>query len=245
MKSLKASKKLMAILAISLAASLAVPYALASYSFFPPAPTPVIPSQCTAAIATGWSTSPIINARMNIRNAEDKGTVGYWALDSYVESFVIWQNTGTTPNTFCALLQYSGTWRTFAGALSPQNGTSQAINGAGNMEGAIVKILTGSFLGPYCKPTATKPCTGTHSKKPLNGLIGTFNFGGNQSQIMLGTYANQKAFNPTNFLTFYFATGYTITSQPIWSFIYIRSGGVGYGNMWVDDLAGSFGDIVT
>jgi hypothetical protein len=240
MKNLTTNKKLMTILAISVAASLAIPYVLATTTS---APIPTIPSQCTTAIATGWSTSPIINARMTIHNDEDSGLVGYWALDNFVESFVIWQNNDTTPNTFCALDQYSGTWKTFAGALSPQNGVEEPNGASGSMNAAIVKIFTGTFLGPYCKATKTYTCSGTYSAKPTTGNIGSFNLGGTKSQILLGTYTKQKAFNPTSFLTFYFKTP-SIISEPAWSWVYALGNGVGYGNMWVNDLTGSFGDIL-
>jgi hypothetical protein len=205
---------------------------------------------------------------MTVYNSEDSGLVGYWALDNFMESFVIWQNTGTTPNTFCALQQYSGYWTTYRSALSPQNGVSELHAATGSMVASIVKIFTGTFLGPYCQPTisvhytktttteatttitthtrvtSTSTCPGTYSTEPLTGNIGTFNLGGSRSQILLGTYAKQTAFNPTSFLTFYFKTP-TITSEPAWSWIYTQGNGVGYGNMWVNDLSGSFGDIVT
>jgi hypothetical protein len=231
----------MTILAISLAASLTIPFALATTT---DPPIPMIPSQCTTAIATGWSTSPIINARMTVHNYEDSGSVGYWALDIFVEGFIIWRNTGTTPNTFCALNQYSGTWTTFAGALSPQNGVREPYGGSGIMSGAIIKIFTGTFRGPYCLATTTNTCNGMHSTKPLTGSIGVYYLGGSQSQVLLGTYAKQKTFSPTSFLTYYFKTP-SITSEPEWSWIYTHVNGIGYGNMWVNDLSGSFGDIVT
>jgi hypothetical protein len=112
------------------------------------------------------------------------------------------------------------------------------------MDAAIVKIFTGTFLGPYCKATGTKTCSGTHSIKPTTGYIGAFNLGGNRSQILLGTYVRQAPFNPTSYLTYYFNTP-SITSEPVWSWTYTRSNGVGYGRMWVDCMAGSFGDIIT
>jgi len=242
MKSLTKKKKLMTIFAITITTCMAAPFALATTV---QDPTPMIPSQCKTALGTGWSTSPIINARASANNYEDSGVVGYWALDNFVESFIIWQNTGTTPNTFCSLNQYSGTWTTYAGALSPQNGVTELNGASGAMDAAIVKIFTGTFLGPYCQPsttTTTKTCTGTHSTKPLTGNIGVFNLNGSPSQIQLGTYAKQKPFNPTNLLTFYFKSP-SITSEPVWSWIYTRSNGVGFGNMWVNDLTGSFGDI--
>jgi len=261
----KLSKKrgIAVVIAIALAATLAIPFALANNT---DPPTPIIPSQCTTTLPTGWSTSPIINAKATVKNVEDSGVVGYWALDDFVESFVIWQNTGTTPNTFCALNQYSGTWATYAGALSPQNGVSEPSDGSGTINGAVIKIFTGTFLGPYCSSTTTvtttsgtltvtktttnKTCTGPHSTKPLTGSIGTFNLGGTKAQILLGTYAQQKAFSPGSFLPFYFKSP-SITNTPVWSWIYtqgnyvVYSSGLGYGSMWVNDLSGSFGDIVT
>jgi hypothetical protein len=241
MESQTTNRRFMAILVISLAASLVVPYVLASTTL---AQTPTIPTQCTAVMATGWSNRPIINAKMTVRNYEDSGVVGYWALDNFLESFIIWQNNSTTPNTFCALNQYAGTWTTFAGALSPQNGVPEPHSGSGRMEGAIVKIFTGTFLGPYCRVTNTQECSGTYSTKHLTGNIGVFKLNGTKRQIMNGTYAEQATFSPISFLTFYFDTP-SIISEPVWSWIYTHENRMGYGNMWVNDLAGSFGDIIT
>jgi hypothetical protein len=264
----KASKRLLAILTVSLAASLIIPFALANSEN---APTPLIPSQCTATVASGWSSTPIINARMTMHNDEDSGVVGYWALDSYVKSFVVWENSptpattttsaatssaattasttttttsttaATPPRTFCALVQYSGTWTTFQGALSPQNGVKQQNSGSGDMKGAMVIVFTGNYLGPFAKHCEAATC----SIEPTSGNIGTFNLGGTSSQIELGTYAKQTPFNPVNFLSYYFKAGYTITGEPAWSRIYSHGNSLGYGNMWVNDVAGSFGDIVT
>ncbi len=175
--------------------------------------TTTMPSQCTTTLTTGWSSTPIINVRMTVRNYEDSGVVGYWALDNFVESSIIWQNNGTAPYTICALDQYSGTWRTFSGALSPQNGVSEPLSGSGRMMGVIVKTFTGTFLGPYCRVTNTHTCSGTYSTKPTTGNIGVHNLGGNRSQIVLGNYASQAPFNPTSFLTHYFTTP-SITSEP-------------------------------
>ena len=81
--------------------------------------TPVVPTECGGTPST-WSAQPIINVRMSVTNDEDTGFVGYWALDSYQKSIYVWQMPPTGPGaTFCALVQYSGLWQTFAGALSP------------------------------------------------------------------------------------------------------------------------------
>lgn len=247
MKNLMVSKKLLAIFTISVLASFAFPMVLAASS----APAPVIPAQCTTpsmgGIASGWVASPIVNAKMTVKNDEDAGNAGYWALDHYVKSFIIWENVDSTPNTFCAEVQYKGTWTTFAGALSPAFGVVQPANGHGTMTEAYVALFTGTFLGNYCKTTRHITCVGNYSRAPLIGNIGTFNYGGTQADILLPYSAQQGPTTYTSIYNLYFSghAGFTYLAQ---SSIYIQGSGMGYGNLFVSSAitaAASIGDIIT
>lgn len=207
-------------------------------------PTPVVPSQCTALPGSlVWSSTPIINVVMTIKNDEDSGFVAYWALDNYQKTIIIWESTSTTPPTFCALVQYAGTWSTFKGALSPQLGTTQTSDGSGHLVGGIVAWFTSAdFLA-------------SASTKPLKGDIGTFNFGGTKADILKAPGSQSP--NPTyvNYLSFYFGDYATLTyNEPAWAFTYTyqfwahtytQQDGIGYGNLWVNANGGSFGDILT
>ena len=202
--------------------------------------TPVVPTECGGTPST-WSAQPIINVRMFVTNDEDSGNVGYWALDTYQKSIYVWQMPPTGPGTtFCALVQYSGDWQTFAGALSPENGVTQPNDGNGPMSGGYV---SGTFTGIY------------HPTKPTSGFIGSFDYGGTKADILKGTYSMQNVGgSPHNvdWTTFYF-TGGVLTgfAEPTWGWIYTQGNGVGYGNLWANIApsgypgTGSFGDIVT
>jgi len=207
----------------------AIPYVVAD----PPLPAPAPPTQCTSQISTGWSSQPIINATMHVINDEDSGLVGYWALDDYQKTMTVWENSGTSPAIFCALVQYIGEWHTFQGALSPQNGVAEPNDGSGSFSGGYVAIFTATFLA-------------NGSSEPLTGSIGNFNYGGTKADILLGSYAGGQtgAPNKVDWSTFYF-TGVSGFTQTAWAWVYIHGDGAAYGSMWVNALIGSFGDIVT
>jgi hypothetical protein len=197
--------------------------------------TPVVPTEC--GTPSTWSAQPIINVRMSVTNDEDSGFDGYWALDNYQKSIYVWQMPPTGPAaTFCALVQYSGLWQTFAGAISPASqptnppGVTQPSDGNGPMSGGYV---SGPFTGVY-NPT-----------KPTSGFIGSFDCGGTKADILKG-YSNLQTGNPhcPDWTTFYFTGGATFP-EPTWGWIYTQGDGVGYGNLWANIASGSFGDIVT
>jgi hypothetical protein len=240
MKNLKARRKLIAILAISLAASMAIPFALSA----PPMPASVIPTQCTTAIPTGWVPTPIINVRMTIHNDEASGFFGSWALEDYARSVVVWigPSNGTVGyNYFCALVQYTGIAKTFALAKSPMNGVVEPKSGVAKMIGMKVEMFAGAFLGNYCNP-AKRVCTPPYSTMRLAGNIGKQDWGGSVADILAGTY-NTPGY--VNWLSFYFAPGYSGYTEPLWTSVYSLGHGMGIGNMWVNTNGGSSGDIVT
>ena len=218
----------------------ATPMALA----VPPGPpakvTPAVPSQCGG---TSW-TLLVNGAVMNIKNDEDAGPGSfYWALDNYQKSSIIWQSTAT-PTDFCTLVQFSGDWHTFAGALAPGYPASNPTivephDGSGKMTAAYVATFTWS--GQF-NPNNVR----------IAGHIGDFNFGGTKADILLGTNHPQGDATYTSFLTLYFGNSFDSQSagfayQAV-TYVYAQGNGIGYGNLWVSSPISNnpnIGNIIT
>src|SRR5512146_1277210 len=66
----------------------------------------------------------VLNVTYRATNDEDSGNVGYWALADYNKQLQVWQAPDKI--TYYVVGRYTGTWRTFAGALSPGFGTAQS-----------------------------------------------------------------------------------------------------------------------
>jgi hypothetical protein len=261
MKNLTVSKKLMAIFAISVLASFAIPAALAAGTG-PTAPVP-IPSACTTAetAAGTWNSIPVVNAHYTITGDEDAGNVGIWAVDNYVEGFIIWQFTPAVVvpagDTFCVLLQQTGNNLIPAGAITPaDNTTIQPMNGIASFHGVMIALFTGDFNGPFCSPRAVahnRPCSkggvGTYSTEPLTGGLGKFNFGGTAATVLaqqlppgIPAYTGPFYWNTFYFTNFSWSPGYLY-----WSETSTLGNGIGYGHMWIDDVNGNgvIGNIIT
>lgn len=194
--------------------------------------TPVVPSQCAGS---GWSVFPTVNVIMRVKNDEDTGFLGYWALDNYQKSIMVW--TGPTTSgvtTYCALVQYAGTFATYKGADSPETGVAEPSPGSGMMYGGYVATFTSSIIN--------------RTSLPLIGTIGPYNMGGTKADIQLGTYsAPQTGDTKTaDWVHFYFGSAAVGTFNYLtWSWNYPIGSGIGFGNLWVNAGSGSIGDIVT
>jgi hypothetical protein len=196
--------------------------------------TPVVPPECPGG-PSAWSSQPIIDVRWAVTNDEDSAVGGgYWALDNYQRGLIIWQSAAQplpdVPSDFCAMSQYSGTWQTFAGVPSPQNGVKQPSDGNGRFTGGKVATFTATFM--------------SHTNKPTHGFIGSFDYGGTKSDIQAGGTGG----NPVNWPAFYFVDPpgiNTAYNEPTWGWVYTQGDGIGYGNMWANYESGNFGDIVT
>lgn len=170
----------------------------------------------------------VVNAVMKVTNDEDTGFVGYWALENYTKHIQAWAD-GT--GNFYVAATYQGTWNTFAGALSPEDGIPELSNGTGSTRGGYIATMSGSMLASPGEPT--------------HGTIGAYDFGGTQSDVLLGTYGNGQTgdANPTDWLSFYF------TPSTINTFAYDNWGWRYTGNTtsgpWCNTALGSSGDIVT
>lgn len=146
----------------------------------------------------------IINAVMKVTNDEDSGFVGYWALDAYNKHIRVWQ---TPSGYYYAVATYDGQWQTFSEALSPGNGVTEPSNGSGPMIGGYVLTFDGTLLNPPSVPT--------------HGNIGTYDFGGTKSDVLLGKYANGQVgdSSPTDWVNLYFS-GVSNENEPVWGWQY-------------------------
>ena len=167
----------------------------------------------------------VMSISMNVINDEDSGMVGYWALDNYTKTVTVWQE----PNgIYYANVTYSGTFTTYDGALSPQNGVKET------------QTVTGTFTGGY---VAT--FTGTlNANMQLNGYIGSYNFGGTVTDILKGMYNNGQtgATNAYDWLTAYFGnSALNSFTEASWGWTYQYEN-----QIWINTgaITGNSGDIV-
>lgn len=165
----------------------------------------------------------VLTINYHVINDEDSGFVGYWALDHYSKTVQVYLvSTGTNINNYCAWETYDGGWQTFAGALSPQAGITESRTGAGNFNGYLELLFTG-----------TLKTSGTVN-------LSTKNYGGTSSDIILGSYgAGQKGPTSVYSWTNNFVTGFAGGAEPIWGFFYYQGNSLGWTN-----APTSSGDII-
>ena len=168
----------------------------------------------------------VVNVTYKVTNDEDSGNAGYWALDSYNKQLKVWQ--GPDKTTFYVVGRYTGTWQTFAGALSPGSGVTQTRDASGPFEGGYV--ATFEFCGTI-NPGGYK----------ANGNIGAFDLQGTKTDVLLGTYGAGQTGppEPVSVLGLYFP-GYQAFDYINWGWTYH------YKNQsWNNfDLSPASGDIV-
>jgi hypothetical protein len=160
----------------------------------------------------------ILNITYKVTNDEDSGNVGYWALDSYNKQLQVWK---VPDGSFYAIGKYEGKWQTFAGAMSPGAGVVLTKDGSGTFKGGYVATFdSATFTSAF-------------------GNIGTYDFGGSEADILLGTYSGQVG--PTtafDALGTYFP-GYSNFNYISWGWTYR------YQNQrWDNFDTGTTGDIV-
>jgi hypothetical protein len=167
------------------------------------------------------------------KNDEDSGLDGYWALDHYTSTLNVWYTAST--NTYYGIQTFSGVFEAPQGAVSPGSSTNpgnlQSESVFGTLTGGIVLVFNGSFNGGP------------------QGNLGTKNYGGTISDILLGYYGNGQtgptnSFNP---ISAYFSGGNTSNpGEPFWGFayqlnpIFHESNSV---NQWCNYYSGTTGDI--
>lgn len=153
----------------------------------------------------------VVNVVQKVLNSVDSGTGGYWAFDDYIRQIQVVQ---TGPSSFCATVQYQGSFTTAAGT-SP--GSSGAV-GAG---------VVGTFQGGYVSTIFTGTLkTGVRTK----GSIGTFDY-----QCDISGNCPGAVSWPTLF--FNGIVGFDIGGW--WGWVYHA----GNNGSWVNASTGNSGDI--
>jgi hypothetical protein len=190
-------------------------------------------TSCTSMSGTGtqsnvgavtWTATKgtkVLDISCSVRNDEDSGIVGYWALDTYCKTVQVWQDPNV-PTNFYAIVTYNGMWQTFKGALSPKAGVLETKNALGCMQGGYFASFTATSFTQKC------------------GFVGSYNFGGTKADILLGTYgAGQTGGTPTFDWTTKYFTGFDNFNYFNWGWTYqYRS------QTWVNSASGNTGDIV-
>jgi hypothetical protein len=160
----------------------------------------------------------VINISEKVVNDADSAVGGgYWALDDFVRQIQVVQVSATT---FCATVNYTGTFTTFEGP-SPQ-GTGTVGEGiVGHFDGGYVSTLFTGTLDPnpmiFGSPLRTK------------GSIGTFDYGCGQSGTCPGSF---------NWVDAYFISpsGFDLANWG-WTYHTAQNG------TWVNAASGNSGDI--
>jgi hypothetical protein len=189
-------------------------------------PNNVIPPSATQP-------AQVLNVDFTVQNDEDSGyAAGYWALDNYVQTVQVWSLGGTQ---YEAVQTFKGTFTTYAGALSPQNGVSEPNTETGTLVGEIVSTFSATSFNP--------------SNYVVYGNLGTKNYGGTEANVLLGTYALQGSGDatPYNWFTAYFAgvppSGAGSLDNVNWGFTYTITSGTSL--VWNNNAALNTGDIIT
>jgi len=192
-------------------------------------------------------------------NDEDSGFAGYWALDSYTSTVTVWYlSAGTYKGDYWWVHTYNGLFQVPQGALSPgETGTTpnkvwEPAAGYGTMAG-----------GDYGYITKTESFT---SATPITANLGTKDYGGTTSDILLGTYSGNVSGSQTGPTTAYswYLTYFTPADPSYanliyglngnaWGFVYTLNpafqtnphGSSASANQWCNFGAGDAGDIVT
>jgi len=146
----------------------------------------------------------ILDISYTAQNDEDSGVGGYWGLDHFTEHLKVWQ---LPDNTFYALKTYDGVFITPQGAVNPADSTyTQTESSFGTIKGGYVATFAGTF---------------TPGSNPTTGNIGTFNYGGTTSDILLKTYTSQQGdLSPYSFLTAYFTGSDASFTETHWGWTY-------------------------
>lgn len=173
---------------------------------------------------TGVVAPLILDATQNITNDVDSGNHGNWALDTYARHIQVWQEGAT----YCAKVDYDGTFLAPVGVLSPQNGSPLTQEIRGTMKGGYTKAITASA-------TTTSPVIPT-----------ALDYNGTLANISTWTDAllpkAYKGGTSQAWLDEVFAPGYTATfinGGNGWSWTYATP----ENGTWVNAGTGSTGDI--
>jgi hypothetical protein len=166
------------------------------------------------------SSTLVLDLTYHVINDEDSGFVGYWALDHYDKHVQVWE---ISEGLFYGFITYDGGYHTYAAALSPQAGTPESHDIAGNFNGFLEFTFTAVVSTPF------------------SGNIPTQHYGGTVADILLGSYGNGQT-GPTSvfqWTSVYFG-GFGTEHDSNWAFYYYQGNHLG----WTNAFGGSSGDIV-
>jgi hypothetical protein len=161
------------------------------------------PSQFFLAAAPNGTL--VLNVHWTVKNDEDSGFSGYWALDYYTTTLKVWQLTN---GNFYVEKIYAGYFQSPQTAISPGS-AAQAQNTS----------VFGTMYGGY---NATFSGTFTPGGKPTSGYLGIKDYGGTISDVLKGTYGNGQVgdTHAYSYLSDYFS-GVTNFNEPFWGWAYL------------------------
>lgn len=136
---------------------------------------------------TAHSIAPALNVTAEIANGELNGRYGYWALANYTRHIVAFRISNSS---YLLVVHLNGSWETFKGARSPNNGITEPSGGSGTF------TIGYSAIEPYSLNMSAK----------LSGYLGSFNLNGTANDIMRGNYSSQLGQNDGafNWMEIYF-----------------------------------------
>ena|SRR5215471_734378 len=173
----------------------------------------------------------ILSVSWTVKNDEDSGISGFWALDHIKESLKVW----TLKNgTFFVLKKYTGTFASPQGAISPGNiAGAENESVGGTIQGGYVAKFTGQF---------------TPGANPTTGSLGVKDYGGTLTDVLKGTYGNGQTGDsrPFDFTTVYFTNVQNFNLDK-WGWAYLLNPVYISGtstNQWCNYFDGNSGDIL-
>jgi len=228
--------------------------ALAMHASYGAAADPVITCPGEKTLKLGSSNSMpakyhpvlVLSLTWKVVNDEDSGWAGYWAMDSYVTVLKVWQLTaGSLAGLYVVEKTYKGYFQVPQGARSPgvtgttPNAVPEPAPGYGTMVGeygALININGGTFNA---------------GGLPTSGNLGTMNYGGTTSDILLATGQTGSP-TPYDWVTAYFGASalftYAGTGGTAWGWVYTLNSffqSPTSVNVWCNFGTGNYGDIVT
>src|SRR5579885_1011767 len=172
----------------------------------------------------------ILNVHWTVKNDEDSGLSGYWALDYYTTTLKVWQLSN---GNFYAEKIYSGFFESPQGAVSPGSlAIVQNTSVFGTMYGGYNETFTGTF-NPGTNPT--------------KGSLGIKDYGGTLGDVLKGTYGNGQIGDAHVFdWTSTYFTGFSAINQ-VWGWAYLLNAKLRVAgettNQWCNYFSATTGDI--
>jgi hypothetical protein len=178
-------------------------------------------------------------------NDEASGSAGYWAMDSYFAELQVWLvKLAPDVGGYYALETFNGNFQVPQGALSPgrtgttPNAVPEPASGYGTMVGGYAGFITPTPGISYSWPGL-----------PNFAYLGTLNYGGTTSDLLLGS-GQVGDTTPYTWLTVYFGASATFfgNSGTAWGWVYTLNKffqSPPSVNQWCNLDTGAYGDIVT